>query len=113
MEVLDPETARLRYLLWRREMGALLVPGSVPLLLGRTSQTIFTSLRREAGGGAAPRVRFRLPGCRTEDEYQAAQQAAPTGGWQGEFHQRLGACLLALFHSKMWHGVQNFLMDEY
>jgi hypothetical protein len=95
VEVLDPGTARLRYLLWRREMGALLGPESVPLLLGRTSQTIFTSLRREAGGGAAPRVRFRLPGCRTEDEYQAAKQAATKGGWQGEFHQRLGACLLA------------------
>jgi len=95
VEVLDPETARLRYLLWRREMGGLLGPGSVPLLLGRTSQTIFTSLRREAGGGAASRVRFRLPGCRTEEEYQAAKQAAATGGWHGEFHQRLGACLLA------------------
>ena len=95
VEVLDPGTARLRYLLWRREMDALLGPESVPLLLGRTSQTIFTSLRREAGGGAAPRVRFRLPGCRTEDEYQAARQAATTGGWQGEFHHRLETCLLA------------------
>lgn len=96
VEVLDPETARLRYLLWRREMGALLGSGSVPLLLGRTSQTILTFLRREAGGGTAPRVRFRLPGCLTEDEYQAAQPAATTVGWQGEFHQRLGACLLAV-----------------
>jgi hypothetical protein len=94
VEVLDPETARLRYLLWRREMGALLGPGSMPLLLGRTSQAIFTSLRREAGGGKAPRVSFRLPGCRTEDGYQAVKQAA-TAGWQEEFHQRLGACLLA------------------
>jgi hypothetical protein len=92
-EVLDPDTARLRYLLWRREMGALLGPGSVPLLLGRTSQTIFTSLRREAGGGAAPRVRFRLPGCRTEDEYQTAKDAATQSGWRKEFHQKLGVCL--------------------
>jgi hypothetical protein len=93
IEVLDPETARLRYLLWRRELGDRLGPRSVPLLLGRTSQTIFISLRREAGGGGAPRARVRLPGCRTEAEYQAARNAAAQVGWQEEFRQRLEACL--------------------
>jgi hypothetical protein len=95
IEVLDPETARLRYFLWQREMGAFLGPGSVPLLLGRTSQGIFLSLRREAGGRGAPRARVRLPGCRTEEEYQAARSAAAQIGWQKDFLQRLGACLLA------------------
>jgi hypothetical protein len=94
-EVLDPETARLRYLLWRREMGAFLGPESVPLLLGRTSQTIFTSLRMEAGTGPAPLVRFRAPGCRTEEELQATRGSLGEPGWQGEFQELLGACLAA------------------
>jgi hypothetical protein len=95
IEVLDPETARLRYLLWRREIGAHLVSESLPLLLGRTARTIFASLRQEAGGGKAPRVRFTLPGCRTEDEYHAAKNGEKGVRWQREFDQRLGACLTA------------------
>jgi hypothetical protein len=94
-EVLDPDTARLRYLLWKREMGALVGPDSAPLLLGRTSQTIFASLRKEAGGSKAPRVWFRLPGCRTEDECRATQKARTTAAWQREFQELLGACLTA------------------
>lgn len=95
IEVLDPETARLRYLLWRREMGASLGPKSVPLLLGRTSLTIFMSLRREAGGGGASRARVRLPGCQTEAEYQAAHKTAAETGWPEEFQPQLEACLRA------------------
>lgn len=92
-EVLDPESARLRYMLWRREMGEFLGLLSAPLLLGRTSQTIFTSLRMEAGENPAPLVRFRVPGCRREEEYQAARPGA--GGWQEEFQGLLGTCLAA------------------
>ena len=93
IEVLDPETARLRYLLWKREMGSILTPESAPLLLGRTSQTIFTSLRQEAGGDPAHRVQVTLPGCRTEEEYQAAKKTAAE--WQQGFQDLLGACLTA------------------
>jgi len=94
-EVLDPETARLRYLLWRREMGAFLGPESAPLLLSRTSQSIFTSLRMEAGKGPAPLVRFRMPGCRLEEEYQAAKKLEVAAGWQSKFQTLLEACLAA------------------
>jgi hypothetical protein len=93
IEVLDPEMARLRYLLWKREMGPLLAPESAPLLLGRTSQTIFTSLRKEAGGDSAPRVRLALPGCRTEEEYQGARETA--AAWRQGFQELLEACLTA------------------
>jgi hypothetical protein len=93
IEVLDPGMARLRYLLWKREMGSILTPESAPLLLGRTSQTIFTSLRKEAGGGQTPRVRLALPGCRTEEEYRAAQKTAAE--WRQGFQELLGACLTA------------------
>ncbi len=94
-EIVDPETARLRYLLWRRELKTQLAPKSAPLLLGRASRAIFAALRQEAGGGRAPRVRFHLPGCRSEEEYRAAQQASAAADWPGEFAPLLGACLAA------------------
>lgn len=94
-EFLDPETARLRYLLWKREMGALLGPDSAPFLLGRTSQTIFASLRQEVGAVHPPLVRFRLPGCRTEEEYQRAKKAEMAADWLKGFQELLGACLTA------------------
>jgi len=92
-EVLDPETARWRYLLWCREMGPQLLPQSAPLLLGRTALPIFAMLRQEAGGGQAPRMSFPLPGCRTEDDYVAAKEGA--AAWRQDFHRLLGACLTA------------------
>jgi hypothetical protein len=95
LEFLDPETARLRYLLWRREMGALLGAESAPFLLGRTSQTIFASLRQEVGTVKPPLVRFKLPGCRTEEEYQAARKAGGAPEWLKGFQELLGACLTA------------------
>jgi hypothetical protein len=94
-EFLDPDTARLRYLLWKREMGALLGPESAPLLLGRTSQSIFASLRNEAGAIRPPLVRFKLPGCRTEDEYQAVRKAETAADWQKGFQELLEVCLTA------------------
>ncbi|MFZ2089672.1 MAG: hypothetical protein WAU47_13960 [Desulfobaccales bacterium] len=94
-EVLDPNTARWRYLLWRRELAAFLSPPSAPLLLGRTSPTIFASLRKETGGIQVPRVSFRLPCCASADEYAEVRGAPETPGWQEKFHEILGACLTA------------------
>ncbi len=95
MEIVDPETARLRYLLWRREMGAPLGAESLPLLLGRTSKAIFASLRKEGGGGMSTQVRLSLPGCRTAEEYLAARGGEAVPGWLPEFKKLLGACLSA------------------
>jgi len=95
MEILDPETARLRYLLWRREMGAHLGAGSVPLLLGRTSRAIFASLRQEGGGVIGSRTRLSLPGCRTEEEFLAARGGEAAPAWLPQFEELLGACLTA------------------
>lgn len=94
-EILDPETARWRYLLWRREMAASLAAGAVPLLLGRTSRAIFTYLRGEAGLWAIPAARLRLPGCRTESEYLALRGEEGFPAWQPQFRERLAPCLAA------------------
>lgn len=95
IEMLDPETARLGYLLWRREMKAHLGAGSTPLLLGRTSSAIFASLRKEAGGPSATPERLTLPGCRTAEEFRAARGEGPAPPWQEEFETRLADCLQA------------------
>lgn len=94
-EMLDPDTARLRYLLWRREMGPHLGEGSLPLLLGRTSKAIFASLRKEGGGEMSSQVRLSLPGCRTEEEYLDARGEEAVVRWLPEFEELLGACLSA------------------
>lgn len=94
-EFLDPETARGRYLLWRREMAAHLSSGAVPLLLGRTSRAIFAFLREQGGAGPVTLPRLSLPGCRTESEYQALKRVAETKKWQAQFKERLDACLRA------------------
>jgi len=94
-EIVDPWTARLRYFLWRREMETVLGPLSAPLLLGRTSQGIFASLREITGQIGPPLVRFKLPGCRSEDEYRAVDKVSSGSGWQQEFQELLGDCLSA------------------
>jgi len=94
-EILDPETARLRYLLWRREMEPHLKAGGAPLLLGRTSRAIFASLRQEGGGGARSLVRLSLPGCRSASEYQATRGEGRAPLWQRNFGELLGTCLRA------------------
>lgn len=92
-EILDPETARLRYLLWRREMDPHLTAGAVPLLLGRASRAIFAFLRKKAGSEPTPGARLSLPGCRTAKEYQALRGEGGIPPWQPQFMTLLNACL--------------------
>ena len=93
-EVADPETARRRYLLWQKEMGQFLGAERTPLLLGRASQGIFTSLRREGGTGKFALVRFKVPVCQDEEEFQAVRKAG-NSTWGEEFQRLLGICLTA------------------
>src|SRR5512143_293558 len=44
-EMVDPELARLRYLLWRKVMAPRLQEEWTPFLLGRTSKALFLTLR--------------------------------------------------------------------
>ena len=91
LEVLDPETAALRYRLWRRELD--LQPGVTPLLLSRSAEAVFLSLRREAGGREPERARLKLPGCRSLDTYLQVRQEGAAPPWLGEFSALLRECL--------------------
>jgi|UniRef100_A0A7C5EMA6 hypothetical protein len=94
-EILDAETARLRYLLWRREMKPHLESGAFPLLLGRTSRAIFASLRRKVGAAPKTMVRLSLPGCRSASHCQRIRGPSRIPPWQPHFQERLKSCLLA------------------
>ncbi len=95
VEMVDPETARRRYLLWRKEMGPVLGAGSVPLLLGRSSPGIFTSLRKEIGTSKIALVRLQVPVCRDEEAFQSARKLTGDTAWGKEFQWLLGMCLTA------------------
>lgn len=93
-EMVDPELARLRYLLWRREMAPHLKDNWAPVLLGRTTRAIFGSLRGWPGWNFIKMARVRLPGVRSEGEWrEVAGRDGPA--WRGEFGQHLDICLEA------------------
>ncbi|MEW6387663.1 MAG: hypothetical protein AB1491_09145 [Thermodesulfobacteriota bacterium] len=92
-EMVDPELARLRYLLWRREMGPYLQDPWAPFLLGRSSQAIFASLKEEGGVKQTQPVQISLPGCRSQDEWRKVRGEAGSPGWLGTFQEMLAECL--------------------
>ena len=95
-ESVDPELARLRYLLWRREMAPHLEGNWTPLLLGRTSRAVFGSLKEWPGWNFIKMVQVRLPGIRTETAWREVAGEGPGGpAWRGRFEEHLAACLEA------------------
>jgi hypothetical protein len=94
-EMVDPDLARLRYLLWRREMAPHLQKPWTPFLLGRTSQAVFAALREGPGWNRMPPVELSLPGCRREGEWQEVQGKIGGPEWLGKFQEMLAACLMA------------------
>ncbi|MDI6853186.1 MAG: hypothetical protein QME75_06215 [Deltaproteobacteria bacterium] len=93
-EMVDPESARLRYLLWRREMAPHLRGNWAPFLLGRTSRAIFASLMGWPGWNLINSVRVRLPGVRSEPAWRELTGEGKGPDLQG-FEQHLAACLAA------------------
>ncbi len=93
-EMMDPELARLRYLLWRREMAPYLKENWAPFLLGRTSRAIFASLKGWPSWNFIKSVQVPLPGVRSEKAWREL-----TGQGKGPdprgFEQHLAACLAA------------------
>ncbi len=94
-EMVDPELARLRYLLWRREMAPYLEGYWAPLLLGRTSRAIFGSLKGWPGWNFIKMVQVRLPGVRSEKQWQEVADGSDGPPWRGQFEHHLATCLQA------------------
>jgi hypothetical protein len=94
-EMVDPELARLRYVLWRRVMASHLKEPWAPLLLGRSSRSLFLTLRGWPQWTGLKKVQVSLPGCRSAAEWTAVRDAQGTAQWLKEFVERLTAVLTA------------------
>jgi hypothetical protein len=94
-EMVDPELARLRYLLWRREMAPHLQGDWAPLLLGRTSRAIFGAIKGWPEWNFIQKVQVELPGVRSEVEWREIAQESGGPAWQARFSELLAACLEA------------------
>jgi hypothetical protein len=94
-EMVDPELARLRYRLWRRVMAPFLQESWCPLLLGRTSRSLFLTLKGWPDWTNLSKMQISLPGCRSAAEWR--QVAGETGAspWLGQFQELLAAWLEA------------------
>jgi hypothetical protein len=93
--MVDPELAILRYRLWRRVMAPYLEEDHAPLLLGRTSRSLFLTLKGWPRWADLKWGDLFLPGCRSAEEWQAAGGGASPPSWQPKFQEMLAACLTA------------------
>jgi hypothetical protein len=91
--MVDPELAKLRYQLWRRVMAPQLEEPRAPLLLGRTSRSLFLTLKGWPEWTELVKVQVPLPGCRSHSQW--LQIAGETGAppWQPQFQGLLAAVL--------------------
>jgi hypothetical protein len=94
-EMVDPELAQLRYLLWRREMAPYLEGNWSPFLLGRTARAIFGTLLGWPGWNSIKLVSVDLPGVRSEAAWRAVADDGRGPAWRLEFEERLAVCLKA------------------
>ncbi len=92
-EIIDPELARLRVLLWQRVLKPQLTPPWAVFLLGRTARAVFAALLEPAERREPDRVRLVFPGCRSAAEWQAVQERGGSSAWLAGFTARLSACL--------------------
>ena len=95
-EMVDPDLARLRYLLWRRVMAPHLQDPWVPLLLGRTSRALFLTLRGWPEWTDLKMVQVSLPGCRSVGEWLEVRGEDGIGQGLERFGELLGALLTAV-----------------
>jgi hypothetical protein len=92
-EMVDPELAKLRYHLWQRVMAHHLQDYWTPLLLGRTSRSIFLTLRGWPQWTGLRAVEVPLPGCRSEAEWARVKEDANLGEHLAKFRELLAAAL--------------------
>lgn len=92
-EMVDPELAHLRYLLWQREMAPYLEDNWAPLLLGRTARAVFGALKGWPDWNLIQLIRVDLPGVRSEAAWQEVTGGGRKPFWQDGFEELLSACL--------------------
>jgi hypothetical protein len=90
-EMADPETAKLRFALWHRELAADLDAPWAPFLLSRTSRAIFWALKGWPGWSQVAKETVTLPGVNSEAGWREVGE--PT--WKGDFADQLEALLNA------------------
>jgi hypothetical protein len=95
-EMVDPDLAQLRYRLWRRVMAPHLKDPWAPLLLGRTSRSLFLTLKGWPEWTGLKKVQISLPGCRTREEWSLVCGNGTAPPWQAEARERLEALLAAV-----------------
>jgi hypothetical protein len=92
-EMVDPELAQLRYRLWRRVMAPYFKEPWAPLLLGRTSRSLFLTLKGWPDWTDLRKVQIPLPGCRSASEWLAAAGESGAAPWLGKFQELLAGLL--------------------
>jgi hypothetical protein len=94
-EMVDPDLARMRYLLWRRVMAPHLENKWAPFLLGRSSRALFLTLKGWPEWTNLKKVQVSLPACRSAAEWLAVQGEARPEQWLEKFRDLLTASLAA------------------
>jgi hypothetical protein len=94
-EMVDPDLAKLRFALWQRVMATFLEDSWAPLLLGRTSRSLFLTLRGWPEWTTIKQVQIPLPGCRSAEEFVKIAGADGKPAWLTEFRELLEAVLTA------------------
>lgn len=83
-EMVDPDLARLRYRLWERIMAPHLKDPWTPFLLGRTSRSLFLTLKGWPEWTGLKKVRVSLPGCRSAEEWRQVCGKGESPPWRHE-----------------------------
>lgn len=92
-ELVAPDLARLRYTLWQQVLAPHLQDLWAPLLLGRTSRSLFLSLRGWPELVGPQRVQFSLPGCHSVEEWRQVCGGGEAPPWQEQAVGLLGNLL--------------------
>ena len=92
-EMVDPDLAKLRYRLWRRVMAPHLEDPWAPFLLGRTSRSLFLTLKGWPEWTGLRKVQVSLPGCRSAEELSRVCANGAEPPWRRRTFGLLGSLL--------------------
>ena len=92
-EMVDPDLAKLRYRLWRGSWPRTSKIPGCPLLLGRTSRSLFLTLKGWPEWTGLKKVQISLPGCRSAEEWLKVCGNGEAPPWQEQAVELLAALL--------------------